>query len=63
MPIIPALRSEMQEDCEFKASLGYVWRTCPPLPPKKYPLPHLFSLIKIARLRGTYLWNYIGYFD
>jgi hypothetical protein len=30
LPIIPALRSLKQEDCEFKASLGYMGRSCPP---------------------------------
>lgn len=27
-PIIPALRKPTQEDCEFRASLGYSMRSC-----------------------------------
>jgi hypothetical protein len=35
MPVIPALRKLRQEDLEFKASLGYTVRPCPPAPKKK----------------------------
>jgi hypothetical protein len=28
MPVIPALRKLRKEDCEFKASMGYIARPC-----------------------------------
>jgi hypothetical protein len=46
MPVIPAMRRQRQKDCEFKASLGFIERSClkikqkqkTPPPPQNYIL-------------------------
>jgi hypothetical protein len=37
MPVIPALRRQRQEDCEFRASLVYLVRTCLKITTKPKP--------------------------
>jgi hypothetical protein len=45
MLVIPKLRRLKQEDCEFKASLGYILRLC----------PQKAKIKKIKHIRGEHM--------
>jgi uncharacterized protein with FMN-binding domain len=62
MPIIPALRRLRKEDTEFKASLGYIVRSCFKNKQKKVPSRMVRRKKDFDIKDGIYVYTNTAYF-